>query len=220
MSVKHSNVLFLLLISFLFLFFTSCGVVKRTASEQKGQIIGSGIASWYGPDFHGKRTANGETYDMNDYTAAHKTLPFNTMLRVDNVENGKSVMVRINDRGPYVDKRIIDLSRRAAEDLDMIGSGTANVRLIVIREGDRPVNIQNVSSRETFTIQIAAFKNEHEAASRSAQISGSRVEKVTVAGKSIFRVFYGIFSTPDEAGKALDELSQKGIDGFVKQIEN
>lgn len=207
----------------LMLIASSCGVVRRSAPPEasgEGAIIGSGIASWYGPNFHGKRTANGERYDMNDYTAAHKTLPFNTMVRVDNVENGKSVVVRINDRGPYIANRIIDLSRRAAQQIDMIGSGTASVRLMVVREGDRPIDQQNISSSETFTIQLAAFESESEAIARSNQISGSRVEQVRVEDKTIFRVYFGSFSNPEEAKNDLDELNRKGIDGFVKQIEN
>ncbi|WP_234573240.1 septal ring lytic transglycosylase RlpA family protein [Rhodohalobacter sp. 614A] len=221
MSVKHFRIYFFLLIPILLLTLSSCGAVKRTASEQKsGQIIGSGIASWYGPNFHGKLTANGETYNMNAYTAAHKTLPFNTVLRVDNVENGKSVTVRINDRGPYIANRIIDLSRRAAEQIDMIGTGTASVRLMLLREGDRPVDIQNVSSEESFTVQLAAFESESEAAARSNQIEGSRVEQVTINDRTIFRVYYGSYSNPEEAQSALNKLKQEGIEGFVKQVEN
>jgi rare lipoprotein A len=91
-----------------------------------------GIASWYGPDFHGRRTANGEIYNMYGMTAAHKTLPFDTMLRVTNLENGRSVVVRVNDRGPYAKGRIIDLSKSAAEKIGMIGPGTARVRLEVL----------------------------------------------------------------------------------------
>lgn len=225
MSVKPSRNLLLFLIAGFSLLATSCGVVQRTAEPnvsgaESGSIIGSGIASWYGPNFHGKLTANGERYNMNDYTAAHKTLPFNTMLRVDNVENGKSVVVRVNDRGPYVDDRIIDLSRKAAQEIDMIGSGTASVRLMVVREGDRPIDQQNISSRETFTIQVAAFENESEANARSNQISGSRVEKVTVEDKTIFRVYFGTYQNAEEARADLDELSQRGINGFIKQAEN
>lgn len=220
MSVKHLKWVFILWIALNFLFLTSCGVVKRTSSEKSGQIIGSGIASWYGPNFHGKLTANGERYDMNAYTAAHKTLPFNTVLRVDNVENGKSVVVRINDRGPYIPNRIIDLSRRAAEELDMISSGTASVRLLLVREGDRPVDVQNISNNETFTIQLAAFENESEAIAKSKQIEGSRVQKVTIRNNTIYRVYYGTYSNTKEAQTALKELSQKGLNGFVKQVEN
>ena len=92
----------------------------------------SGIASWYGPNFHAKKTSNGETYNMYALTAAHKTLPMNTVVRVDNLENGKSVVVRVNDRGPFVDGRIIDLSNTAAHKIDMVKNGTARVKITVL----------------------------------------------------------------------------------------
>lgn len=92
----------------------------------------SGIASWYGPGFHGRTTANGERYNMNALTAAHKTLKFGTKVKVTNNTNGKSVVVRINDRGPYIGSRVIDLSRSAADAIDMIGPGTANVTIEVL----------------------------------------------------------------------------------------
>ncbi len=91
-----------------------------------------GIASWYGPNFHAKKTSNGETYNMHAMTAAHKTLPMNTMLRVVNLENGKSAIVRVNDRGPFVDDRIIDLSNKAAHKIDMVKNGTAQVAITVL----------------------------------------------------------------------------------------
>lgn len=92
-----------------------------------------GYASWYGPNFHGKQTANGERFNQNAMTAAHPTLPFGTRVRVTNLENGRRVIVRINDRGPFKDKsRIIDLSRAAAERLDFIRQGLTRVRLEVI----------------------------------------------------------------------------------------
>lgn len=92
----------------------------------------NGRASWYGPNFHGKKTSNGENYNMWQMTAAHKTLPMNTVLRVTNKNNGKSVVVRINDRGPFVNSRIIDLSKKAASELDMVAKGTAPVKLEVL----------------------------------------------------------------------------------------
>jgi rare lipoprotein A len=91
-----------------------------------------GIASWYGPNFHAKKTSNGEVYDMYSLTAAHKTLPMNTVVRVDNLENGRSVIVRVNDRGPFVDGRIIDLSNTAAHQIDMVKNGTARVKVTVL----------------------------------------------------------------------------------------
>ncbi|HEY6335896.1 MAG TPA: septal ring lytic transglycosylase RlpA family protein [Alphaproteobacteria bacterium] len=97
----------------------------------------TGIASWYGPDFHGKYTANGEVYDMNDLTAAHPTLPMPSVVRVTNLENGRSIVVRINDRGPYVRGRILDLSRRAAQLLGVDGPGTAKVRVQILADESR-----------------------------------------------------------------------------------
>jgi rare lipoprotein A len=96
----------------------------------------TGIASWYGPDFYGKYTANGELYDGTQLTAAHKTLPMPVNVRVTNLENGKSIVVRVNDRGPYARGRIIDLSRKAAELLDVVQNGTAKVRVTYLGRAD------------------------------------------------------------------------------------
>lgn len=96
----------------------------------------TGIASWYGPTFYGKSTANGETYDGNALTAAHRTLPMPVNVRVTNLDNGKSIIVRVNDRGPYARGRIIDLSRRAAELLDVVQTGTAKVRVTYLSRAD------------------------------------------------------------------------------------
>lgn len=95
-----------------------------------------GLASWYGHQFHGKKTANGETYNMHAPTAAHKTLPMNSLVEVTNLNNGKRTIVRINDRGPFVDKRIIDLSLGAARAIDMVGEGIVPVRVLVFLWGD------------------------------------------------------------------------------------
>ena len=92
-----------------------------------------GIASWYGPGFHGNLTANGETYDMDSVSAAHKTLPFGTIVRVVEFDTGRSIVVRINDRGPFVDGRIIDLSKGAAEELGIVNKGITKVGLRIIR---------------------------------------------------------------------------------------
>lgn len=99
----------------------------------------TGIASWYGADFHGKATANGETYDMNEVTAAHKTLPMPSLARVTNLENGRSLIVRVNDRGPFVPGRIIDLSRRSAQLLGLEGKGTGRVRVQIMAEESREI---------------------------------------------------------------------------------
>ena len=116
-----------------------------------------GIASWYGPDFHSKKTSNGEIYNMYDMTAAHKTLPMNTVLKVDNLDNGKSVVVRVNDRGPFVDKRIIDLSNKAANEIDMVRNGTANVRITVLGYNGE---IENNKAPEVEEVTATSVKNE------------------------------------------------------------
>jgi rare lipoprotein A len=102
------------------------------AADKAPVKVVAGAASWYGDKFHGRRTANGERYDMHKLTAAHKTLPFGTKVRVTNRENGKSVVVRINDRGPFVGKRVIDLSRGAAAAVGMIQRGIAPVSIEII----------------------------------------------------------------------------------------
>jgi hypothetical protein len=96
-------------------------------------FVEEGVGSWYGPRFHGKRTASGELYDMHDLTAAHMTLPFGTIVRVTNLQTGRSTLVRINDRGPYIPGRILDLSYAAAQELKLYGSGTAEIKLEVYR---------------------------------------------------------------------------------------
>jgi rare lipoprotein A len=105
--------------------------LPRTEAEAQRlpAFVQRGLASWYGPGFHGRKTASGEIYDQNDLTAAHRKLPLGTKATVTNLENGKEVEVEINDRGPYVGGRVIDLSKAAAERIDMKDDGTAKVRV-------------------------------------------------------------------------------------------
>jgi len=119
--------------------------------------IQTGVASWYGPNFHGKTTSNKEIYDMHDLTAAHKSLPFGTYVVVTNLNNGKTVTVRINDRGPFVKGRIIDLSYAAAKAVDMVGSGTAPVKLEILTE------ISPSKSSQKFSVQVGSFIQEDNA---------------------------------------------------------
>ncbi len=100
-----------------------CALGATPAAAEETKPLQKGVASWYGPGFHGKKTANGERFNTNDLTAAHKTLPFGTQLRVTNERTGKSVVVRINDRGPYAHGRVIDLSKAAAEAVGIEGVG-------------------------------------------------------------------------------------------------
>lgn len=108
----------------------------KTSSNVKNRKVMTGVSSFYAEDFHGKLTANGEVYDMYGLTAAHKTLPLNTIVRVTNLENNKSLILRINDRGPYVKGRILDCSYGAAKKLEFVNEGTTKVKIEVIEWGD------------------------------------------------------------------------------------
>ena len=122
-------------------------------------FVETGVASWYGPGFHGKTTSNGERYNQNAMTAAHKLLPFGTRLKVINLDNGRTTEVRINDRGPFVDSRIIDLSRAAARDLGMIGKGTARGRLVSLERGGEPsLFTPDGDMLGLFYVQIGSFR--------------------------------------------------------------
>lgn len=122
-----------------------------------------GIASWYAGKFQGRLTANGETFDTNQFTAAHRELPFNTIVRVRNMNNGRTVVVRINDRGPFIDNRVIDLSRAAAEHLDMATAGLAPVRLEILHY--EPVSTIRV-------LQIASFQSQSNALAAIQRLQG------------------------------------------------
>jgi rare lipoprotein A len=128
--------------------FSGCRVRQQYFPEGNVQ---TGEASWYGAEFHGQPTSSREIYDMHDLTAAHNTLPLGTFVMVTNLNNGKSIVVRINDRGPFVKGRVIDLSYAAAKALDMIGPGTAPVRIEVLP------NISPPASAQIFSVQVGSF---------------------------------------------------------------
>ena len=115
--------------------FSACATTRPTAGRPAQDVS---IASYYAKALHGRVTASGERYDMHALTAAHRTLPFGSRVRVTNLDNGRSVVVRINDRGPYVEKRVIDLSYAAARELQFLDDGTARVRLEVLDAHKRP----------------------------------------------------------------------------------
>ncbi|MBM4215251.1 MAG: septal ring lytic transglycosylase RlpA family protein [Gammaproteobacteria bacterium] len=201
--------------------------VKRSA---KGHVE-RGIASWYGPGFHAERTSSGEPYDMYAMTAAHKTLPIPVYARVTNLENGRSVVVRINDRGPFVGDRIIDLSYTAAHKLDMTRKGTALVEMRVIEPGDdspppavpRPTTTAStrpapsseigVSSRFLQTGSFSARANA-EAMRQQLADSGIRntlVREAQIGDRTVFRVQVGPFDGALEAEDMIERLRIAGI---------
>lgn len=190
----------------------------------------TGVASWYGHPYHGRKTSNGETYDMNKMTSAHKRLPFDTWLRVENLSNGRTTQVRINDRGPFVGNRIIDLSRAAATDIQMISSGTARVRLTLIRPPGqsgraaprrRGRGAQPATRRQQgqFDIQIGVFANHGNAQALAARVAkwGHRteVEQSSLEGQTRYRVLV-LGGNRNQANERMQKLKQQGIDGILR----
>jgi rare lipoprotein A len=182
-----------------------------------------GRASWYGSKFHGRLTSNKEVYNMEKMTAAHKTLPFNTWVKVENLDNGRSTTVRVNDRGPFVDDRVIDLSRAAARDIGMIGPGTAMVRLTALGykkpgtgTSTTPAAYQPAASytKGNFTVQVGAFTNESNAYRLAAKMRPTygqvAVVKYDRGDKVFHRVRVGKVATLPEAYALQNRLRGSG----------
>ncbi|MFA5515673.1 MAG: septal ring lytic transglycosylase RlpA family protein [Desulfuromonadales bacterium] len=191
--------------------------------------VEEGIASWYGRDFHGKKTSNGETYDMHGRTAAHKTLPLGIYVKVRNLANGKEAVARVNDRGPFVRGRIIDLSYTLAKDLGVVDAGTAPVRIEALgfREGDAG-NFQSRQPRsdapDSFAVQIGSFSVRENADRLAAQMrsrhGAAGVKEERVGGKLFYRVRVGSYRSQDAAEKAREDLARGGYgNSFVVAME-
>jgi len=206
----------------------------------------TGIASWYGRDFHGKLTANGERYNMHALSAAHKTLPLPSLVRVTNLENGRSVVVRVNDRGPFVKGRLIDLSYAAANALEYTGQGTARVRVQSLDTASPPAPrrpIQTVvkhtmtppaSAAQTFPnhptpsitgmyVQLGAFAQADNAAKLKSSLSkhypSIQVQPYMRSMQTLYRVRIGPFSDVQTIEKTVLSLQQQGYGDTVVVIE-
>lgn len=181
-------------------------IEKRETKE-----VQYGVASWYGRDFHGKPTSSGEIYDMYQLTCAHNTLPLGTMVMVTNLENGKSLELKVNDRGPFVKERIIDLSYAAAQILGMWEKGTANVKV----EAIGPV----IEQIQRFTLQVGSFVDEANAQRLADQLRKSfenvHVTMVETFTQKYHRVRVGQFETRESALSTAEKLSQMGFKVLV-----
>ncbi|MEA2072653.1 MAG: septal ring lytic transglycosylase RlpA family protein [Campylobacterota bacterium] len=193
----------------------------------------SGNASWYGPDFHGKLTSNGETYNMHDMTAAHKTLPMNTIVKVTNRRNGLTTVVRINDRGPFIATRIIDLSNKAAHAINMVGAGTAPVTLEILgfeTKGKKTIPTKKemkkapqTKSIGNFALQIASFSKIEGALSTQEkydQIDGyeTMIQDVEAGGGRMFKVVLKGFKSEQEV-RDYKENSQIFDKAFIIRLK-
>ena len=203
----------LLLVWLLPVMFTGCAKRKKTwrTPPPPGKYVETGIASWYGYPYHGRPTASGEVYDMNKLTAAHRKLPFNTWVRVENLANRRKVDVRINDRGPFVRGRIIDLSRAAAVGIDMLGSGTAKVRLTSIRPPKRELDAAGSAPPPRAPQEGAP----PEPSRRPSPFPPASVEHS--AGRPLFAVQVGAFSARGRAERVCERL--KGYQASARVIE-
>ncbi len=189
----------------------------QTQPPVPGQVIEEGVASWYGPPFHGRRTSNGEIYDMYQMTAAHRTLAFNTIVRVTNLSNGKQVEVRITDRGPFVNNRVIDLSLAAARAIDMVGPGTAHVRLELISG--------QAEAAGFFGVQVGAFQNEDNAERLKSRLSPSyspvTIHKDDLATGTFYRVRVGRLPSEAAATQLAEQLRvSEQFSTFVVRLDD
>jgi len=181
-----------------------------------------GIASWYGRKFHGRKTSNGEVYDMYGLSAAHKTLPMGVYVKVTHLKTGRQLTVRVNDRGPFVAGRIIDLSYGAAKQLGIVESGTAEIRLEALgyaQNNQGKVTYRSPSNYDkgSFAVQIGAFgvsANAYQLADRMKAIYGRAVVASSLSGgKKLYRVRIGDYNSLDQAENAATEFIAKGYAG-------
>jgi rare lipoprotein A len=189
----------------------------RTAPFIPGIYVEQGVASWYGVPFHGRRAADGEIFDMNMLVAAHRTLPFGSILRVTNLNNGRDVQVRVIDRGPFVGDRILDLARAAAVSLDMIGTGTAPVRIELL-SGPSPAGAE-------FTVQVGAFSDRANAERlRDRLLSLYQpifIQDFETPAGHFYRVRVGEVPSPEAAQELAAQLrNSDGFQTFVVRLDS
>jgi peptidoglycan lytic transglycosylase len=201
---------------FLAVFAVGCAVLPGVQREYEVGYTEKGVASWYGEPFHGRATANGEIYDMNGLTAAHRLLPLGSTIRVTNLDNGRSVTVRVNDRGPFVRGRMLDLSYGAAQALNMVRDGTGRVKIRVLQlPGNR---------NSSYTVQVGAFSDRQNASRLSADLSDRYSDvSVELSGNGpnpSFRVWVGVFENERQAEKTARKLQHReGVEAFVTRRE-
>jgi rare lipoprotein A len=204
---------------------TGCGRKKvRIAKPAQVGSKETGIASWYGHPYHGRRAANGEIYDMERLTAAHRTLPFETWVEVTNLSNEKSVKVRIQDRGPFVGGRVIDLSRAAAREIDLLGPGVTKVRLTVIKPpSNAPDPVVAVQKQaELYGVQVGAFRERSRAEGVRDEMQskyGHAQLRERAGSPPVWRVLVGEEETLSAAEELADRIRSSGTSAFAIRLD-
>jgi rare lipoprotein A len=214
--MRQSAMLALPLLCLLFL--TSCALVGQGPRAWEDPSGETGLASWYGHPYHGRRTSNGEVYDMYQLTAAHREIPLGSWVEVINLHNGRSLTVRINDRGPFVDGRIIDLSYASAQLLGVVGPGVAPVR---VRLTQAP---QPAAGPARYSVQVASFVAESNAlvlkTELEQKVSGVYLVKAQIGGEVYYRVRVGQFASRAEAKTAAERLASLGYRVLITGFED
>ncbi len=210
----------ILLICLALCILSGCSLLRREgAAPPEIKKVEVGWASWYGKDFHGRKTASGAVYDMYQLTAAHKTLPLGTTVMVTHLSNGRSVMVAINDRGPFVQGRIIDLSYAAAQSLGMAEEGVAKVRVEVMDKVFTPAP----SSEGPFTVQVGSFTDRSNASRLTEELQKKQydayIQVLKTPDNTYYRVRLGKFRTREEAYQLAVRLAQEGYTAFMTSGE-
>jgi rare lipoprotein A len=176
-----------------------------------------GLASWYGGDdgFEGKPTASGEIYDSSRMTAAHRDLPLGTLVRVTNLDNGESVDVRINDRGPFIHGRVIDLSQEAARRLDLIGPGVGPVRIVILSPGAAPTPVPPSVAAGPWAVQVGSFGEPGRAERHAERLRDSGFPVYLEPYEGLTRVKIGPVDTRADAEEMLAKAEDAGFEGIV-----
>ena len=192
-------------------------------SESSEGYRQEGIASWYGQEFHGLPTSSGETYDMHAMTAAHTTLPIPTWVEVTHLGNGKRVILKVNDRGPFLHSRIIDLSYGAAQALDMVNEGTARVEVRALGAVGRAVPGVGLSTEQIY-IQVGAFAQRPNASVMADRLEAAGYALVGIDSDlsqtpALYRVRIGPFARSDNIADVVDDLSAAGVSGTYLIVE-
>jgi rare lipoprotein A len=207
------------------------GGVRYEPLDSAHGFVQAGIASWYGKQFHGRKTSNGEVYNMYEMTAAHKTLPMNTWVRVHNLENDRRIVVRINDRGPFVRGRIIDLSYTGANRIGIVEKGTAKVKITALGEATayagksrNPVTFKPVDYwTGNFTTQVGAFQVKANAENYRLKLSktypNAHIVVYTDGRGTFYRVRIGRFTNLEDAERFVEKIAENGIDNAFAVAE-
>lgn len=218
--LKLSSLVTRYLLPVTIIFFGSCALIRHETYPKSANAM----ASWYGPEFHGKMTASGERFDMYSFTCAHRELSFGTVLKVTNISNNRAVKCIVNDRGPFVPGRDIDLSYASAKEIGLIGPGTGSVRIDYIgRDSSYIKEVRYLSSDGPYTIQTGSFREQdnalHLKSGLDLKYKGVYVIEAFINNATYYRVRVGKFRSREEAQGLARTLAEEGYTSVVMHYD-